>query len=76
MFNCISYQYRYLNFGGIGITMGHELTHGFDSNGRKFDQNGNINKWWDDDSIDNFKEKEGCLINKYSNYRYNNQWVN
>ncbi|KAH8292465.1 hypothetical protein KR054_010583 [Drosophila jambulina] len=57
-----------LNFGGIGVVIGHELTHGFDDKGRLFDCNGNIHKWWTDASIRGFDERARCIIAQYSNY--------
>lgn len=57
-----------LNFGGIGVVIGHELTHGFDDKGRLFDSNGNIHKWWTDASIRGFDERARCIISQYGNY--------
>ncbi|KAH8384050.1 hypothetical protein KR009_011870 [Drosophila setifemur] len=57
-----------LNFGGIGVVIGHELTHGFDDKGRLFDRNGNIHKWWTDSAIRGFDERARCIIAQYSNY--------
>lgn len=57
-----------LNYGGIGVVIGHELTHGFDDKGKLFDKNGNLNKWWTDSSIRSFHEKSKCLIQQYNNY--------
>ncbi|XP_004523569.1 neprilysin-4 isoform X1 [Ceratitis capitata] len=59
---------RSLNFGGIGVVIGHELTHGFDDKGRLFDRNGSIHKWWTDSSIKGFDERARCIIAQYSNY--------
>ncbi|XP_078665100.1 neprilysin-like [Branchiostoma floridae x Branchiostoma belcheri] len=58
----------YLNFGGIGAVIGHEITHGFDDSGRQFDKNGNLEQWWNQDITDSFKEKAQCMIDQYSNY--------
>ncbi|EDV91094.1 neprilysin-4 [Drosophila grimshawi] len=57
-----------LNFGGIGVVIGHELTHGFDDKGRLFDSNGNIHKWWTDASIRGFDDRARCIISQYGNY--------
>ncbi|XP_030763667.1 neprilysin-4-like [Sitophilus oryzae] len=57
-----------LNFGGIGVVIGHEITHGFDDKGRLFDQFGNLKMWWKDSSIRNFYEKAQCIIDQYSQY--------
>lgn len=59
---------RCLNYGGIGVVIGHELTHGFDDKGRLFDRNGNIHKWWSDYAINGFHERARCLVTQYSNY--------
>jgi membrane metallo-endopeptidase-like protein 1 len=37
---------RYMNYGAIGFVIGHEITHGFDDQGRQFDKNGNLVEWW------------------------------
>lgn len=60
-----------LNYGGIGVVIGHELTHGFDDKGKLFDKNGNLNKWWTDSSIRSFHIKSQCLIQQYNNYTMN-----
>lgn len=57
-----------LNYGGIGVVIGHELTHGFDDKGRLFDHNGDIHKWWTDKSINGFHNRAKCLIAQYNNY--------
>ncbi|CAO1428955.1 unnamed protein product [Diamesa tonsa] len=57
-----------INFGGIGVVIGHELTHGFDDKGKLFDKDGNLNKWWTDSAIKNFHEKTKCLIQQYNKY--------
>ncbi|XP_070206748.1 neprilysin-1-like [Littorina saxatilis] len=59
---------RSLNFGGIGVVIGHEITHGFDDRGRQHDKNGNLEQWWTDDAIAKFKERAQCIIDQYSNY--------
>ncbi|KAK7475945.1 hypothetical protein BaRGS_00032834, partial [Batillaria attramentaria] len=57
-----------LNYGGIGMVIGHEITHGFDDRGRQFDKDGNLIQWWDDSVIKRFKERAQCIIDQYSNY--------
>lgn len=51
-----------LNYGGIGVVIGHEITHGFDDKGRLFDKEGNLLKWWNEESIQKFHERTQCLI--------------
>ena len=55
---------RSLNYGGIGVVIGHEITHGFDDKGRLFDEHGNLLRWWGDEAIDNFHQRAQCLISK------------
>ncbi|XP_050420480.1 neprilysin-1-like isoform X2 [Adelges cooleyi] len=58
-----------LNYGGIGVVIGHEITHGFDDKGRQFDKNGNLLEWWDSDTIETFREKAQCMVDQYSKYK-------
>ncbi|MEM7159199.1 MAG: M13 family metallopeptidase [Myxococcota bacterium] len=57
-----------MNFGGIGMVMGHELTHGFDDNGRKFDGDGRLTEWWGADAVTRFEERAACVEELYSGY--------
>uniref|UniRef100_A0A182P2Z4 Uncharacterized protein n=1 Tax=Anopheles epiroticus TaxID=199890 RepID=A0A182P2Z4_9DIPT len=57
-----------INYGGIGVVIGHELTHGFDDKGRLFDRDGNLHRWWSDGAIDAFHERAACLVQQYSRY--------
>ncbi|XP_076284811.1 neprilysin-4 isoform X1 [Lasioglossum baleicum] len=59
---------RSLNFGGIGVVIGHEITHGFDDKGRLFDKDGNLHRWWKDEAIYGFHQRARCLIDQYSRY--------
>ena len=56
------------NYGGLGMVMGHELTHGFDDQGRQFDGNGNLNEWWSSGVSDAFKERAECVAKQYDGY--------
>ncbi|XP_017006146.3 neprilysin-4-like [Drosophila takahashii] len=57
-------------FGTLASLIGHELIHGFDDNGRKFDAKGNSNDWWDERSSRNFLERRQCFIEQYGRYVY------
>ena len=59
---------KYLNYGAIGSTIGHELTHGFEGLGRLFDDIGNFKNWWTPEASKKFKEKAQCMILQYGNY--------
>ena len=59
---------RYLNYGAIGVVIGHEITHGFDDQGRQYDGNGNALPWWSPETIDAFTKQAQCFIDQYSNY--------
>ena len=57
-----------VNFGGIGLVIGHELTHGFDDQGRKFDPHGNLHDWWTAQDGKEFEQRVSCVANEYSNF--------
>ncbi|KAG9260766.1 endothelin-converting enzyme 1 [Astyanax mexicanus] len=65
-----------LNFGGIGVVMGHELTHAFDDQGREYDKDGNLRSWWKNSSVEAFKRQTRCMVEQYSNYSVNNEPLN
>ena len=56
------------NFGGIGAVIGHELTHGFDDQGAKFDAQGNFRDWWSKDDEAEFKKRTDCVANEYDQF--------
>ena len=56
-----------VNYGGIGVVIGHEMTHGFDDQGRKFDKVGNLNEWWTADDATSFDERANVLVNYFDN---------
>ena len=53
------------NYGAIGSVMGHEMTHGFDDQGRKYDGNGNLHDWWTPADATAFEQRAACLVNQY-----------
>ncbi|MBV6878334.1 M13 family metallopeptidase [Epilithonimonas ginsengisoli] len=57
-----------VNFGGIGGVIGHEISHGFDDSGSRFDGDGNLNNWWTESDRKNFDEKVGQLAAQYDKY--------
>lgn len=56
------------NFGGIGVVIGHELTHGFDDQGSKFDGDGNLKNWWTEADRKEFDKRTGCIADEYSSF--------
>jgi len=56
------------NFGNTGATIGHELTHGFDDEGRQFDAKGDLKDWWTKKDADEFQERANCVSFQYSQY--------
>ncbi len=57
-----------LNYGGIGMVIGHEMTHAFDDQGAQFDKNGNVENWWTKDDYAKFKAKTKQVIDLYSSF--------
>lgn len=57
-----------VNYGAIGVVIGHELTHGFDDEGRQFDPKGNLRDWWLAQDAKEFEERAKCLANEYSGF--------
>ncbi|MBV9506621.1 MAG: M13 family metallopeptidase [Acidobacteriia bacterium] len=57
-----------VNFGAIGMVIGHELTHGFDDEGRQFDAKGNLRDWWTAADAKNFDQREACIVQEYSGF--------
>jgi len=57
-----------LNYGGIGAVVGHELTHGFDDQGRKFDSTGVLREWWAPEVAGRFEQAAKCVANQFSNF--------
>jgi putative endopeptidase len=57
-----------VNFGGIGVVIGHELTHGFDDQGSKFDAEGNFKNWWTAQDREEFEKRTTCVADEYSSF--------
>jgi putative endopeptidase len=55
-----------VNYGAIGSVMGHELTHGFDDEGRQFDGEGNLRNWWTPEDAAEFEKRAECFVKEYS----------
>jgi putative endopeptidase len=56
------------NYGAIGVVIGHEMTHGFDDQGRQYDPKGNLADWWSADSANRFKERSSGIVRQFSGY--------
>ncbi|KAK2821656.1 hypothetical protein Q7C36_020999 [Tachysurus vachellii] len=63
-------QLQALNFGGIGMVIGHEITHGFDDHGRNFDKDGNMYNWWSNFSTEQFEEQSKCMVQQYGKFSW------
>ena len=57
-----------VNYGGLGLIVGHELTHGFDDQGRQFDADGNLKEWWKPSDEKQFKELADCFVKEYAKF--------
>ncbi|RPI08748.1 MAG: M13 family peptidase, partial [Acidobacteriales bacterium] len=57
-----------VNYGGIGAVIAHELTHGFDDQGRKYDAQGNLTDWWTEQDAQEFEKRAQCFVDQYAAY--------
>ena len=58
-----------MNYGAIGYVIGHEITHGFDDQGRQFDPEGNLVDWWQNDTRTAYLEKAHCITDQNGGYK-------
>lgn len=58
-----------VNYGGIGAVIGHEIGHGFDDQGAKFDGDGNLRNWWQETDLKEFQQRGEALVNQYNGYK-------
>ncbi len=64
------------NFGGFGSVIGHEITHGFDDQGSKYDSNGNLNNWWTKSDLIKYNQKTDQVKKQFDNYKIEGESVN
>lgn len=57
-----------INYGSIGAIMGHEVTHGFDDQGRRYDEHGNLAQWWSRATLEHYAARVRCIVRQYGNY--------
>jgi endothelin-converting enzyme/putative endopeptidase len=57
-----------VNYGAIGVVIGHEVSHGFDDEGAQFDSQGRLNNWWTPEDLKQFQAKTGCVVNQFDGY--------
>ena len=57
-----------VNYGAIGVVIGHEISHGFDDQGAQFDAEGRLNNWWTPDDLKRFQQRTSCVVNQFENY--------
>jgi endothelin-converting enzyme/putative endopeptidase len=57
-----------VNYGAIGVVIGHEISHGFDDQGAQYDAQGRLNNWWSDEDLKRFQEKTACVVNQFDGY--------
>jgi putative endopeptidase len=57
-----------VNYGAIGVVIGHEISHGFDDQGAQYDAQGRLNNWWTAEDLKAFQEKGACVVNQFDNY--------
>jgi putative endopeptidase len=57
-----------INYGGIGVVIGHEISHGFDDQGAQFDAQGRLNNWWTPDDMKRFQDRTSCVVRQFDSY--------
>ena len=57
-----------VNYGAIGVVIGHEISHGFDDQGAQYDELGRLQNWWTDDDLKRFKSRAACVVDQFDNY--------
>jgi putative endopeptidase len=57
-----------VNYGAIGVVIGHEITHGYDDEGRKYDADGNLNEWWTEEDAKAFESRAQKVVDQYGDY--------
>jgi endothelin-converting enzyme len=60
---------RIVDYGALGSTIGHEMTHGFDTIGRTFDENGESSSWWSGPTLVEFENKTQCFVKQYDAFK-------
>ena len=65
-----------VNYGGIGVVIGHEMTHGFDDQGRKYDEKGNLNDWWTEEDAVRFNERTAQLVKLFDEFELRGNHIN
>ena len=65
-----------VNYGGIGVVIGHEMTHGFDDQGCKYDEKGNLNNWWTEEDAANFKARTQKLVKLFDEFELRGNHIN
>lgn len=65
-----------INYGGIGVVIGHEMTHGFDDEGRKYDENGNLNDWWTETDAEQLNQRTQRLIELFNEFELRGHHIN
>ena len=65
-----------VNYGGIGVVIGHEMTHGFDDEGRKYDEKGNLNEWWTEEDAARFTERTKQLVKLFNEFELRGNHIN
>ena len=65
-----------INYGGIGVVIGHEMTHGFDDQGRKYDEKGNLNNWWTEEDATKFSKRTAQLAKLFNEFQVRGYQIN